>query len=274
MEQLIVNSGAAQLAVNRAGGGQPFVFLHAGVADKRAWKPLMDALSKSMDSFQGVAYDRRGFGDSTYTEERYSRVDDCVAVLDACKLSSVVVVGNSQGGRVAIDTALLHPSRVRALVLIGTAVSGVPEEVSYLPAIDELGRKMEVAEASGDLNELNRLEAHLWLDGPLSPEGRVSGAVRELFLDMNLRALNAKKVGEATDDIDAWNKLSELRIPVLVIVGQLDLPNLLQRSAQIAEVVPDAELVTMENVAHLPALEAPRQCAEIIVEFLARRNIV
>jgi pimeloyl-ACP methyl ester carboxylesterase len=90
---------------------------------------------------------------------------------------------------------------------------------------------------------------------------------------MNLRALNAKKVGEAMDDIDAWNKLSELRIPVLVIVGRLDLPNLLQRSAQIAEVVPEAELVTMENVAHLPALEAPQQCAEIIVEFLARRNI-
>jgi pimeloyl-ACP methyl ester carboxylesterase len=273
MEQLIVNSGTAQLAVTREGSGQPFMFLHAGVADKRAWKPLMDALSKSMDSFQGVAYDRRGFGDSTYAEERYSRVDDCVAVLDACQLSSAVLVGNSQGGRVAIDTALLHASRVRALVLIGTSVSGVPEEVSYLPAIDELGRKMEVAEASGDLNELNRLEAHLWLDGPLSPEGRVSGAVRELFLDMNLRALNAKKVGEAMDDIDAWNKLSELRIPVLVIVGRLDLPNLLQRSAQIAEVVPEAELVTMENVAHLPALEAPQQCAEIIVEFLARRNI-
>jgi pimeloyl-ACP methyl ester carboxylesterase len=273
MEKLIVNSGAAQLAVTREGSGQPFVFLHAGVADQRSWQPLVDALSKSMHSFRGVAYDRRCFGDSTYTEERYSKVDDCVAVLDACRLSSAVLVGNSQGGRIAIDTALLHASRVRALVLIGTSVSGVPAEASYLPAIDELGRKLEVAEASGDLDELNRLEAQLWLDGPLSPEGRVSGVVRELFLDMNLRALSAKEVGEATDDIDAWNKLSEIRIPVLVIVGRLDLPNLLQRSAQIAEIVPDAELVTMENVAHLPALEAPRLCAEIIAEFLVRHHI-
>jgi pimeloyl-ACP methyl ester carboxylesterase len=273
MEKLIVNAGAAQLSVTREGSGLPFVFLHAGVADKRSWQPLVAVLSNSVDSFHGVAYDRRGFGDSTYTEERYSRVDDCVAVLDACQISSAVLVGNSQGGRIAIDTALLHPHRVRALVLIGTSVSGVPAETSYLPAIDELGRKMEVAEASSDLNELNRLEAHLWLDGPLSPEGRVSGAVRELFLDMNLRALSAKEVGEATDDIDAWNKLSEIRIPVLVLVGRLDLPNLLERSAQIAKVVPDAELVTMENVAHLPALEAPQQCAEIIVKFLARHHV-
>ena len=273
MEKAFVNSGAAQLAVTREGSGQSLVFLHAGVADKRSWRPLVDALAKSMGSFQGVSYDRRGFGESTYTEERHSRVGDCVAVLDALKLSSSVLVGNSQGGRIAIDTALLHSSRVRALVLIGTAVSGVPEDDSYLPEIDELGRKMEVAQAAGDLNELNRLEAHLWLDGPLSPQGRVSGAVRELFLDMNFRALSAKEVGDVTDDIDAWNKLSEIRVPTLVIVGRLDLPNLLERSAQIVKAVPGAEMVTMENVAHLPAMEAPQQCAEIIAKFLVRRHI-
>jgi pimeloyl-ACP methyl ester carboxylesterase len=274
MENLTVKSGTAQLAVSQTGSGQALVFLHAGVADKRSWTPLIGALSETMSSFHGVSYDRRGFGDSTFAEERHSRVGDLIAVLDACELSSAVLIGNSQGGRIAIDTALLHAKRVRALVLIGTAVSGAPEVDSYPADVSELKRKLEAAEAAGDLDLVNHLEAHLWLDGPASMEGRVGGAKRELFLDMNLRALNAASVGEATDNVDAWNNLSKIQVPVLLIVGQLDLPHLQERSVRMAEIIPDAEFVLMKEVAHLPALEAPRQCAEIIAKFLARHNII
>ncbi len=274
MENMIVKSSAAQLAVSQNGAGQALAFLHAGVADRRSWEPLIGALSEAMDSFHGVTYDRRGFGDTTFTEERHSRVGDLIAVLDACEVSSAVLVGNSQGGRIAIDTALLHPKRVRVLVLIGTAVSGAPEVASYPADVSELKHKIEAAEAAGDLDLLNRLEAYLWLDGPSSMKGRVGGATREIFLDMNLRALNAPSVGEATDNVDAWNNLSKIQVPVLVMVGQLDLPHLQERSARMAEIIPDAEFVSMKDVAHLPALEAPQQCAEIIAKFLMRHNIV
>jgi pimeloyl-ACP methyl ester carboxylesterase len=274
MENIIVKSGTAQLAVSQTGAGQALVFLHAGVADKRSWKPLIDELSKTTGSFQVVSYDRRGFGDSTFTEERYSRVGDLIAVLDACNLASVVLIGNSQGGRIAIDAALLHPKRVRALVLIGTSVSGAPEVASHPVDVSELGRKIDAAEAVGDLDLLNRLEAHLWLDGPSSIEGRVGGAARELFLDMNLCALNSPSVGEATDNVDAWNNLSKIEVPVLLMVGQLDLPHLQERSARMAEIIPSAEFVSMKDVAHLPALEAPQRCAAIIAKFLARHNTV
>lgn len=269
-----MKSGAAHLAASQTGTGQALVFLHAGVADRRSWKPLISALSETMDSFHGVTYDRRGFGASTFTEERHSRVGDLVAVLDACELPSVVLIGNSQGGRIAIDTALSHATRVRALVLIGTAVSGAPEVTSYPPDVTEIYRKIEVAEAADDLDLVNRLEAHLWLDGPSSIEGRVGGATRKLFLDMNLRALNAPSAGETTDNVDSWNNLSEIQVPVLLMVGQFDLPHLQERSARIAEIIPGAEFVLMKDVAHLPALEAPRQCAEIIAKFLARHNII
>jgi pimeloyl-ACP methyl ester carboxylesterase len=276
MKNMTVKSGTAHLAVSQTGVGQALVFLHAGVADKRSWVPLIGALSETMGSFEAISYDRRGFGDSTFTEERHSRVGDLIAVLDVCKFSSAMLIGNSQGGRITIDTALLHPERVRALVLVGTAVSGAPEVDTYPADVSEILHKIEAAEAAGDLDLLNRLEAHLWLDGPSSTEGRVGGAggaARELFLDMNLRALHAPSVGEVTDNIDAWNNLSKIQVPVLLMVGQLDLPHLQERSARMAEIIPVAELVSMKDVAHLPALEAPQQCAEIITKFLARHNI-
>jgi pimeloyl-ACP methyl ester carboxylesterase len=274
MENTTAKSGTAQLAVSRIGAGQALVFLHAGVADRRSWKPLIDELSKKTSSLQAISYDRRGFGDSTFTEERYSRVGDLIAVLDACNLASVVLIGNSQGGRIAIDAALLHPERVRALVLIGTSVSGAPEVASHPADVAKIRHKMEAAEAAGDLDLLNRLEAHLWLDGPSSMEGRVGGATRELFMDMNLCALNSPSVGEATDNVDAWNSLSKIQVPVLLMVGQLDLPHLQERSARMAEIIPGAEFVSMKDVAHLPALEAPQQCAEIMAKFFSRHNIV
>lgn len=273
LETLATKSGTAQLVVSQTGAGQALVFLHAGVADKRSWRPLIGSLFETMGNFHGVAYDRRGFGDSTFAEERHSRVGDLVAVLDACEPPSVVLVGNSQGGRIAIDTALLHAERVKALVLIGTAVSGAPEVTSYPTDVSELKRKIAAAEGVGDLDLLNCLEAQLFLDGPASTEGRVSGATRELFLDMNLRALNAPSAGEATDNVDAWNNLSKIHVPVLLVVGQLDLPHLQARSARMAEIMPNAEFVLMKDVAHLPALEAPQQCADIIAKFLARHNI-
>jgi pimeloyl-ACP methyl ester carboxylesterase len=119
MKNTMVKSGTAQLAVSRNGVGQALVFLHAGVTDKRSWEPLIGELSTTMGGFLGVSYDRRGFGDATFTEERHSSVGDLVAVLDACRFSSVVLIGNSQGGRIAVDMTLLHPARVKALVLIG-----------------------------------------------------------------------------------------------------------------------------------------------------------
>ena len=274
MENRIVKSGAAQLAVSikaiQIGIGQALAFLHAGVADKRSWKPLMDELSEAMGDFTGVAYDRRGFGESTFTDERHSQVGDLIAVLDACGLSSGVLIGNSQGGRIAIDMTLLYPGRVKALVLVGTSVSGAPEVTSYPPDVAELKRKIEAAEGSGDLDLLNRLEAHLWLDGPSSMEGRVGGATRELFLNMNLRALSAPCVGEVSDNVDAWTDLSKIQVPVLLMVGQLDLPHVQARSQRMAETIPKAEFVLTKNVAHLPALEAPQRCAEIIAKFLTR----
>lgn len=66
-----------------------------------------------LDGSRCVSYDRRGFGDTSGPAEAFSHVDDLVAVLDDRDIESAVLVGNSQGGRVAIDMALAHPERVQ-----------------------------------------------------------------------------------------------------------------------------------------------------------------
>lgn len=269
-----VRSGSAALAVSDSGTGGPIVFLHAGVADRRAWRPCIDALAGMMGSFRAIAYDRRGFGETVFTKERYSRVTDLIAVLDACEIKQAVLVGNSQGGRVAIDAAISHPDRVRALVLIGTAVSGAPDVETHTPATQQLIERIAAAENANDLDAVNRLEAHLWLDGPSTSEGRVGGTARSLFLNMNERALHAGDAGEVTDEINAWNLLPTLKIPVSILIGDLDLSYLLDRSRQMSTAIADAELAVLDGCAHMPALEAPPRCARLIADFLDRRALI
>ena len=146
-------------------------------------------------------------------------------MLDVVGVEQAWLVGSSAGGRVAVDAALAYPERVAGLVLLAPAVSGEPD-VEFGPETERLDALMEAADAAGDLDEVNRLEAWLWLDGPAGPEGRVSGPVRELFLAMNAIALRAEAespAGAGNSEIDAWSRLAEITVPVTVAWGELDI---------------------------------------------------
>ena len=270
-----VESGAARLAVERLStGAVPAVALHAGVADRRSWRSLADALAPDVGL---IAYDRRGFGGTEDVTEPHRHLDDLEAVLDAVLPGErPLLLGNSRGGRIALDLALRRPDRISGLVLIASAVSGEDEEdePELPPAVAALDDAIEAADDAGDLDEVNRLEAHLWLDGPLEPEGRVQGAARELFLAMNGRALHAEDPGEAIepDGVPALHRLPELAVPTLVLLGALDVFLVIDRGRTIAAQVPGAELVELEGVAHLPQLERPHAVAEAIRAWLARRG--
>ena len=168
---MFARSGAAQLAYDVTGGpgGPPVLLLHAGVTDRRSFAALRAALDVTT-----IAFDRRGFGETTYEPEPYSHVDDALAVLAAAGVDEpVVLVGASMGGRVALDMALAHPERVSALVLIGSAVRGEPQTGYPEPTADEqrLEDAVDAAGEADDLDAVNRIEAHYWLDGPERARG-------------------------------------------------------------------------------------------------------
>jgi len=114
----------------------------------------------------------------------------------------------------------------------------------------------------------NQLEAQLWLDGPLAPRGRVTGAARELFLDMNGIALAAADPGSAVDEPSAWVRLEQIGRPTLVVWGNLDLPHLQERCELLVQRIPGAKRVVLEGTAHLPGLEAPERFNAALADFL------
>ncbi len=263
-----VASGRATLAGSEAGEGRAVVFLHAGVADRHMWR---DQLEGFANSHRVVAYDRRGFGETRYGAETFSHVDDLAAVLDQLGIGSVVLVGNSQGGRVAIDFSLVHPTRVSGLFLVAPAITGAPKTEDFPPAIEAVVELLEEAEEEKDLERINQMEAWLWLDGPASEEGRISGAARRLFLEMNGRALAAADPGLEQNPAaqpPAYGRLHQLGQPTQVIWGDRDFPHIQQLCVHLVQAMPQALGTVMAGTAHLPNLEQPALFNHHLREFL------
>jgi pimeloyl-ACP methyl ester carboxylesterase len=137
-----------------------------------------------------------------------------------------------------------------------------------MPAEAVLDERIEAADDAGDLDLVNRLEVHCWLDGVDQPEGRVAGEARELMADMNGRALRAAPVGPDADRPDTWPRLSEISVPVLVVCGEYDLDGCRQLCDELADAVPGARGITIPGAAHCPQLDRPEALNEVVLDFL------
>jgi 3-oxoadipate enol-lactonase len=247
------------------------VLVHAGVGDRRLWDGQMDAFSAR---HRVVRQDMRGFGESALPGMPFSHVDDLRALLDHLGIERAAVVGNSFGGRVSLDFALVHPERTTALVLVDSALSGW-EGSSFFEQFDE---EEEALLDAGKLDEAVELNLRTWLDGPEREAAPVAPDVRARVAEMQRSSFEmlvqayegSPEPGPVTwADPPAATRLDDVSVPTLVVVGTLDQLDFREISARLAAEIPGAESAEMET-AHLPALERPGEFNEIVLEFLGR----
>jgi len=263
-EPFALELGSASLAGLEQGEGLPVVFLHAGVCDKRMWLAQMGAVADA--GWHAIAYDRRGYGETVSPDEPFSHLEDLEALLDEMDIHAAIFVGCSMGGGLAVDFALAHPGRVIGLVLIGTSTTGAPWSATAEERAIEMAE--EDAWERGEIELLNRVQAHEWLDGPRSQSGRVGGAARELFFDMNALALGKPALTQEEALPDAWSRIEDVSAPTLLIVGDEDFSALIDRHDTLSETMPNAFAVVLEGTAHIPSIEKPDLVNSLLLQFL------
>jgi pimeloyl-ACP methyl ester carboxylesterase len=249
-----------------AGAGPALLLVHAGVADARMWDPQWDALAAG---HRVVRYEPRGFGRTETDEVEFSDRADVLAVLDAVKVERAAVVGCSRGGQIAVDTAIEHPDRVSGLVWVCGGLSGI--EIEDTPEEQALGEREEALYEAHDWAGLADLDVEIWVDGVGQPAGRGPAHVRRLVRQMCLDTYVQEKVEGRPIRLDppAVGRLDEIRVPLLAIVGELDLPSVSIAAGTLVDGVAGARRIDVPGVAHLPSLERPEWFTETLLAFLA-----
>lgn len=258
-----VQANGADIAYDVVGAGVPVVLLHAGIADRRMWDEQLPALAAR---YRVVRLDLRGFGETTADDSPFTYHDDVDAVLEGLGVGHAFVVGASLGGAVALDLAVHHPERVAALVLIGAVVDGYRFEEQEL--LDGWARADELV-SSAELEAAADLEFSMWVAGPQRLPEELDEDVRDRVRQMLITSYGTE-TGEEQDPPGgpALERLREIDVPALVLVGTLDRPDIRRIADLLAQGLPAARRVGLAGVAHLPNLETPERVNRLVLEFL------
>ena len=263
-ERTIPVPGGSLFAVAE-GDGPPIVLLHAGVVDSRVWEPFVPLLTRA--GYRAIRYDARGFGRSVTEDVEFRRVDDLLALLDAFGAERAALVGNSQGGQIALDLAVTHPDRVAALVQLASGIGGL--DVPMSPRDEAVEERYEVVDQAGDLEALTDFELALWGAGVEQPVERLSPELRAFLRPMFADANEGRPRGRQLPiDPPAAERLDQLTMPVLFVHGGLDFSYVELFGRHLEANVPNARLVVLPGVAHLVAVEAPEETARLILDLL------
>jgi pimeloyl-ACP methyl ester carboxylesterase len=261
-----------------AGQGQPaLVLLHGFAASTFSWREVMPALA---ESHTVVAFDRPAFGlterplpgqwrgDSPYGAA--AQIDLTIALMDELGIDQAVLVGNSAGGTVAALTALLHPERVKALVLVDPAIyssggrfPGLVRALLRTPQARRLGPLLVRSIRDWGLD----FGRSAWHDpSQITPE-IWEGYTKPLQVDNWDKGLYELTI--AAQPLELSERLAELELPVLVITGDDDRIVPTEQSVRLAGEMPNAELVVIPNCGHVPHEECPQAFLEAVSSFLA-----
>ncbi|MCC6454116.1 MAG: alpha/beta hydrolase [Caldilineaceae bacterium] len=252
------------------GGEGPFLVLaHAGFLDSGMWDGQWDAFAQH---YRVIRYDMGGYGKSDPLQGPVSRRDELLRLLNHLGVKSAYLLGCSMAGEMMIDFTLEHPEMVLGLITVNSTPTGF--EMQGEPPAEIMA--MIEAMQKGDLKRTSELQIRLWIDGPFRQPQEVDPKVRQRAAEMNQIAVRNQTWAVAdTQSIDelvppAVEQLQNLHVPVLVMAGALDHPEVLRAAELMATGIQGAEKVILEGCAHVPSMEKPAEFNRIVLEFLGK----
>ena len=238
----------------RAGSAERhFLCLHGLVDDVNVWRRIAPELERRG---RVTRIDQRGHGESDSPAGPYSRDDlarDVIGVLDAERIEPAILVGHSMGGIVAMAAALAAPKRVAGLVLIGTTSECREKGALWYERIALAGEKDGI---DGIRRSIYGAESTKQIAGDAQGIAHVTRMLKSLF------------------DDPLTPKLSELRCPVLAIVGEKD-PMGSRASEIVFSALPagSAELLSIADRGHWLHVEAVAEVGAALDRWLAKREL-
>ncbi len=249
------------------GEGDPLLLIMGTGADRRFWAAQVPAYS---EGYRTIVYDARGVGHSTVPEDPTTcsmavMADDAAALLDALDIPAAHISGLSIGSTVAQELALRHPGRVRTAQLHG---SWARSDEWFVRMIETL----EFPVRHGDMAAFVRY-ALMWITSPkfLAEQPETVKGMEEAFLAEPPDPKGVLGHIHADKHHDALERLGEIRCPVLVATGEVDVQVPARYGMEVANAIPGATFHLFEgpNASHLNCVEAAEEFNRVTLSWLA-----
>ncbi len=277
LDSQFIQINGLNVHVKTMGHGQPvFVLLHGFGSSLYTWQAVMEPLSQLGTV---IAFDRPAFGlterpltwegQNPYGPE--AQVSLVMGLLDHFGVQQAILVGHSAGGAVSMQTALAHPERVSALMLVDPAVSGrggVGSWVRPLLATPQM-RHLGPLVARQIQTRGPELIKTAWHDPSLLQPEMIALYSKPLQVENWDRALWEFTL--ASHPTALIGQLDKFTMPVLVITGDDDRIVPTAESIRLAGELPKSQLAVIANAGHLPQEECPSAFMQTVIEFVSRR---
>ncbi len=279
-DSLFLPINGLQVHLKTQGEGKPvFVLLHGFGASLYSWNAVMPGFAQYGTV---IAFDRPAFGlterplrwegQNPYSPK--AQVELVIGLLDAFGVDQAILVGNSAGGTIAMQTALAYPERVRALILVDAAIytgGGAPAWLRPLfstPQMRRLGPLLARQIQTRGM-ELLRLA---WHDPSRIPAETIALYQKPLKVENWDKALWELTLASRASGLA--ERVQELRLPCLVISGDDDRIVPTADSLRLAQEIPNARLAVIENAGHVPHEERPEAFLAAVAEFLEAEDLL
>ena len=276
-----INGNPLEVEVLGDDGSAPVMIVHHGAPGLSTRAEPRTAFGPFSDVLRVLVFDARGSGESglapPFTHAQW--VADVDALREWIGADRIVMAGGSYGGFIAMEYAVAHPDRVRALVLRDTAAHGGFQEQARRNALAsarvEIDQELYDRSFAGQLRDDAefakswRMIAPLY-DHDLTPE-RLEARLRSAVY--HHEAHNAA-FAENIPNYDIRDRLPAITAPTLVTVGRDDWIVPVPASEEIARLIPNSRLVVFEQSGHSPQLEEPERFQQVVREFLAESGVL
>ena len=276
----IVQVGDIEIAYKMSGKGEPILLIPGGSAGMNAWDPSF--ISDLSSNHTVIVSDPRGVGNTTIGSKPYTiqqLANDTAGLLDALKIQNANVLGYSLGSYTAQQLALTYPEKVNRLVLAGASCGGkesMPKPPEFINLQNEIVNKISNNITISREENIELLNASIgagWIRlHPESLENVTEG--KGFFSSISPEAQEGQEnIGlswEATNWDGVCEELTKLAKPTLIITGTDDndyQPH--ENSLVLAEKIPGAWLVQIENAAHAVMDQYPDEIGKILQTFLS-----
>jgi pimeloyl-ACP methyl ester carboxylesterase len=270
-----VETPGARLSTLQAGEGPPVIAIHGLGGTKGSFLPTVEALA---DDFRVIALDLPGFGDSDKpiraAYDAHFFADTVVDLLDALALDQVHLIGNSLGGRVALEIALAYPERVSRLALLAPSLAWLRDRplLSLLRLTQPRLGLVQLAPRPVVQTVVHRLipgaddgwtaaGVDEFLRAYLTPSGRAAfyAAARHIYIE------------EPHGDDGFWTRLPAVEADALFVWGRRDRLVPIAFARHVEAALPHARHVELD-CGHVPQIESPGETHSAIAAFLSART--